>query len=229
MSECTTRDILEALDYDELNALRRRSSWCGADWKNGRDELLKSMNISATGAINHGDLTPTQLVEDINNLVVKQGSKKIETQIQSILRETPITKVAGWKSETEAIACAHLTGVLQGQLGSRFDIIQEKTFDNKFIDIYLKDNTAEKEFFVEAKVNKRFTPKTLMAQINDYKKLLDNGCRTYVVFIVFGNEYYELKGESHQNQIYNYLGESKASSLEEMDDVEVVLNLNPPQ
>jgi len=230
VSECTTREILEGLDYPELNALRRRAEWCDIDWTPSHDELLEKMNSSVTGAITHGDLTTPRLIEEIKEQVVYPGPKKTDTQIREILRETVITNSANGSSQPEEFGCAHLTGVLQGQLGSQFKIVQEKVIGgNKELDIHLEDLNTGEEYLIEAKVENRFTVARLENQLRKYHSLLNDRKKTYVVFLLFKDDHWELYDKKHQDQLISFLGEDVLENIESIDEnVEAVLNLNPP-
>ncbi len=229
MSESTTREILEGLDYPELNALRRRAEWCDINWTPSHDELLEKMNSSVTGAVTHGNLTTSRLIEEIKEEVIYPGPNKIDTQIREILRETVITNSANGSSHPEELGCAHLTGVLQGQLGSRFNVVQEKLVGgNKELDIYLKDNLTGSEYLIEAKVENRFTVQKLEKQLQKYHSLLDSREKTYVVFLLFKDDYWDLYEKKHTSQLNSFLGEDTLDGIKSIDDeVEVILNLNP--
>ena len=229
MVDYETKDILDGLDYRELIALRRRASWCEADWHPSRGAMLTAMARSASGAISNGDLTVTGLVEEIKKDVIDKGPNKADTQIQEILRDTTITRVARGSSHPEEFACAHLTGVLQGQLGSRFKVEQEKIVQgNKELDVYVKEKDTEKEYLIEAKVEKRGL-KRLPNQLREYHKLLNNRERTYVVFFALEERNWKYCNGNTSEQLKNFLGEDNINMIEDIDDnVEAILNLNPP-
>lgn len=229
MSDYKTKDILVGLNHQELIALRRRASWCDVDWYPTRDAMLTAMARSASGAISNGDLTVTELVQEIKNEVIYKGPNKIETQIQEVLRDTIITRVARGGSHSEKLACAHLTGALQEKLGTQFRVEQEKIAQgSKKFDIHIKNKNTGEEYLIEAKVeNRRITG--LPDQLSEYHKLLKNRVKTYVVFLVFDDKYWEYYNCERYEQLNKILGEEHIKRIKNVDDhVEIILNWNIP-
>ncbi len=229
MPNYSTKDILDGLDYRELIALRRRASWCDADWHPSREDMITAMSRSASGAITNGDLTMSGLVQEIKQEVIYRGPHKVDTRIQNILRETAITNVARKSSHPEEFACAHLTGLLQGELGDGFEVVQEKVVQgNKELDIYIQENRTGKEYLIEAKVEKRGI-KRLPNQLEGYHNLLDNREKTYIVFFALEERNWKYKSDERHNQLKEFLGEGTIEDLKGIgNDVEIILNMSPP-
>ncbi|MFB6185482.1 MAG: hypothetical protein ABEI86_01265, partial [Halobacteriaceae archaeon] len=187
----------------------------------------------------NGNLTDQKLIRQIRDEVIKRGSYTTATQLKHIIRDTRIARVAERGDvRTEQWICSQLYGALRGYLSEQFYVDQEKYLEDYDsdtsgqypVDLYIRDKTDDSEFLVEAKIAHRIRDGTyLKNQVEHYHKLLSNRKRTFILIIVFDDDYWKTVNDEERAQLDDFMSAGKKETIESISKSEIITRVLPEE